>query len=84
VRLDPTPHVLQPPWTEATLTDPPDLLGAHEIHLLQHADVLLEPVSDMPKGSASSPMVAGPRPRRSRMALRVGSDKAEKVRSSAV
>jgi hypothetical protein len=40
------------------------------------------PVSDMPKGSASSLIVALPEPSRSRTARRVGSARAAKARST--
>jgi len=42
------------------------------------------PVSDMPKGSASSLIVARPEPSRSRTARRVGSARAANARSTAV
>src|SRR3954451_4161168 len=42
------------------------------------------PVRDMPKGSASSLMLAAPAPSRSRTARRVGSARAAKARSTAV
>ena len=42
------------------------------------------PVSDMPKGSASSLIVALPEPSRSRTARRVGSARAAKARSTVV
>ena len=42
------------------------------------------PVSDMPKGSASSLIVALPEPSRSRTARRVGSPRAAKARSTVV
>src|SRR5215207_7978720 len=41
----------------------------------------LTPLSVSPNGSASSPMVAGPRARRWRMLRRVGSERAKNVRS---
>ena len=46
---------------------PTDLRGGHERGVLEHLDVLLHPVSEIPNGSASSVIVALPRPRRSRM-----------------
>ncbi len=61
-----------------------DLLRGDEVRLLEQPDVLLHPVSDMPKGSASSLIVALPPPSRSSTARRVGSARAANARSTVV
>jgi hypothetical protein len=82
VAVEPFVRGAQRARLELHVDDAAGLAPLDEAGVLEDGQCLMKPVSDIPKGSASSPTECSPRSRRASTPRRVGSDSALKTASS--